>query len=148
MKHYIMAVVLIIVVLLILFYPFKVTIFNQDNYLFINVNGFVNLKLNLFVFLNNKPNLNKTKANTGFKLIKKIKIKEVDLKLQGLNFDYRINGGYFGLLYAMFGFLNSICKAKDIKLNYDFKYQGDKSIEFRSVIRARLTNVVKVFQGI
>ena len=148
MKYIIIGIVAVVLLAIILVYPFKITIYNDENYLFINISKLVDLKLNLFVFLNDRNAINKDKSKKGMKLIKKIKFKEIDFKLQGLNFDYRINGAYFGILYGIFGFLDSVCKINDRDLNYDLRYSGDKSIEFKSVVRARITNLLRVFQGI
>lgn len=146
MKYFIVGIILLGVILFLFIYPFKVSIYNDDNYLFINISKFINLRVNLFVFLNN-PKINKN-AGKGFKVLKKIKLKKVELKLQGLNFDYRLNGGYFGLLYALFGFLDSVCEVNNIEFNYELNYNGDKSVEFKSIARTRVINVLKVFQGI
>ena len=126
----------------------KIIIYNQDNYLFVNISKFIDMKINLFVLIDNVHLGNIKKGSKEIKVVKQMKIKEIDLKLQGLNFDYRLNGGYFGLMYAIFGFLDSICKINGINLNYDLRYQGDKSVEFKSIIRARVVNLIRVFQGI
>lgn len=146
MKYIVMGFILAILIVFVFIYPFRISIYNNENYLYINISKFINLKVNLFVLLNNtKINKNST---TGFKVLKKIKFKEVDLKLQGLNFDYNLNGGYFGLLYAIFGFIDSICNFNNIEFNYELNYNGDKSVDFKSIARARVINVLKVFNGI
>ena len=146
MKYFVIGLILLIILLFLFIYPFRISIYNDDNYLFINISKFLNLKVNLFVLINN-PKINKN-TSKGFKVLKKIKIREVNLKLQGLNFDYRLNGGYFGMLYAVFGFLDSYCISNNITFNYELNYNGDKSIYFKSIARARVINVLKVFQGI
>ena len=119
--------------------------YNEDNNFYINISNIVNLKINLFALLDNANNQDLKKQTKGFNVIKKLKFKEIDIKIAGLNFDYRLNGGYFGLLYAIFGFLDSILVSNDIKFNYDLKYQGDKSLEFKSIFRARIGNIIKGF---
>ena len=146
MKYYIIGAIFLLLIAFILIYPFRVSVYNEDNYLFINISKFINLKVNLFILINN-PKINKN-ASKGVKVLRKIKFEEVDVTLQGLNFDYRLNGGYFGLIYAIFGFLDSICQQNNINFNYNLNYKGDKSIEFKSIARARVINVIKVFQGI
>ena len=145
MKYFIISIVLLFLVLFVIFYPFKVLAYNEDNNFYINISNIVNLKINLFALLDNANNQDLKKQTKGFNVIKKLKFKEIDIKIAGLNFDYRLNGGYFGLLYAIFGFLDSILVSNDIKFNYDLKYQGDKSLEFKSIFRARIGNIIKGF---
>lgn len=140
-------IILVILLIFLVLYPFKVIIYNQDNYLFVNIAKIINLKLNLLVLFDNNHNEDIKKQVKGLKVIKKIKFKEIDLKVEGLNFNYSLNGAYFGILYALFGFLDKICQINNIKLNYDLKYLGDKSIEVKSVIRARIGAVLIGFYG-
>ena len=146
MKYAIISVFLLIMLIFVFIYPFRISIYNDDNYLFINISKFINLKVNLFVLINN-PRINKD-STKGFKVLKKIKFKEVNMKLQGLNFDYRVNGGYFGLLYAVFGFIDALCRFNNINFNYELNYHGDKSVDFKTIARARVINVLKVFKEI
>lgn len=146
MKYYIIGIILIIILLFLFFYPFKVTIYNKDNYLYVNISELLNLKINLNMLLNKRYNLDD--SSRGIKLISKIKIKEMDINISGLNFNYNLNGMYFGILYGIFGFFDSLCDFKDINFRYDLNYSGDKSISFKSVIKARVNNVIKVFKKI
>lgn len=136
--------IVLIVISFFIFYPFKVKVYNLNNYLFINIGGIINIKINLLsLFENlNKDSINEQKE--GLKIIKKLKFKEVDLKIVGLNFDYRLNGGYFGLLYALFATIDNILLTRGVLFNYELSYKGDKSIEFFAIMRARMSNVIKV----
>lgn len=145
MKYFIISIVILLLVLFVIFYPFKVLAYNRDNNFYINISNIVNLKINLFTLLDNANNQDLKKQTKGFNVIKKLKFKEIDIKIAGLNFDYRLNGGYFGLLYAIFGFLDAILVSNDIKFYYDLKYEGDKSLEFKSIFRARIGNIIKGF---
>ena len=148
MKYLVILIVIFCIIAFFLLYPFKIKIYNEENNLFINVNGFVNLRVNLFAILDSKQLSNQDNSTFPFKLLKKIKIKELDLKLAGLNFDYRLNGGYYGLLCGVFATIKSICYGNDIKFNYELEYLGDKSIEFNSVLRTRIYNVLKIFKSV
>lgn len=145
MKYIVLVVLLVFLLLFIFFYPFKITLYNKDNYIHINISNFITLKMNLLVLLDSNHNEDIKKQAKGVKIINKVKFKEIDLRLQGLNFDYRLNGGYFGMLFALFGFLKILCEMNEINFNYDLKYQGDKSIEFKSIFRARVSKVLTTF---
>lgn len=142
---YVVLVSFVIFLLFIFFYPFKITLYNEDNYLYINISNFVTFKINLLVLFDNNHNEDIKKQAKGVKVINKVKFKEINLRLQGLNFDYRLNGGYFGMLFALFGLLKKICEMNEIDFNYDLRYQGDKSIEFKSIFRARVSRVLTAF---
>ena len=129
----------------VLLFPFKIKIYNRDNYLFINIANFIDLKLNLLVLLENIDGLNIEKQKKNARVLKKIEIKEINLRAQGLNFNYQINGAYYGIIYAVVGFLNYILNYKGISFRYDLEYSGDKSIEFKSIIRARVGYVLSAF---
>lgn len=146
MRYIIILVLVFFLLLFVLVYPFRVSIYNQDNFLIVNISKLLNLKINLIELFKKPVDINK--APVGMKVLTKIKLKEVDLKLQGLNFNYSLNGGYFGGIYAFLGFVDLICMQNDIKFNYDLRYMGDKSLEFKSIIKARLLNVIKVFNKI
>ena len=139
---------LIILCIIILIYPFKVTLYNEDNYLIIKISNILALRINLFVLLDNNHNDELKKQSKQVKLIKKIKFKQIDLRIQGLNFDYKINGAYFGLAYALLGYINKVCQYQHIDLNYNLNYLGDKSIEFRVIFRARVALVLSGFLAI
>lgn len=142
---YVVLVSFVIFLLFIFFYPFKITLYNEDNYLYINISNFVTFKINLLVLFDNNHNEDIKKQAKGVKVINKVKFKEINLRLQGLNFDYRLNGGYFGMLFALFGLLKKICEMNEIDFNYDLRYKGDKSIEFKSIFRARVSRVLTAF---
>ncbi len=141
---YIFISVLIVLGITLLIFPFKIHVYNNDNYLYINIGKLLNLKLNLLAVFDKKQK----KKKTEFSKIKKFKFKEINLKIQGLNFDYRLNGAYFGLIYALSGFFKNIGKMNDIKFNYEFNYLGDKSIEFNSIFRARMMTIIDIFNGV
>lgn len=136
---------ILFVILFLLLFPFKIHVHNIDNYLHINIGDLLNLKLNLFALFYKK---NKNNKKPEISKIKKIKFKEIDLKIRGLNFDYRLNGAYFGGLYGICGFLAQLGKMNNIKFNYEFNYLGDKSVEFKSVFRARMTTIIDIFNGV
>ena len=145
MKILIAILIIVIFIVFILLFPFKIKIYNKENYLFINIFNFINLKLNLFVLLSNINNFDFEKQKKNFKLIKKARLKELNIKLEGLSLDYQINGAYYGIIHAFFGILNSILYSNDIRFKYDLKYQGDEILEFNSIIRARVLGVVTTF---
>ena len=135
--------IFILLGLFLLFYPFKVKIYNIDNYLYINIIDFINVKINLFSILNDLNEDKIKKQKSGVKIIKQLKFKEIDLKINGLNFDYRLNGGYFGILYAFLGTIDNILLTRGVLFNYDLSYDGDKSVEFYTIVRARFKNILK-----
>lgn len=145
MVYIAIGVLVVLFIILILVYPFKINIYNEDEYLFINISNFVNLKLNLLVLIENIDKINLEKQKKSAKFLKNVRFEEVDLKIEGVNFDYQINGLYFGIMHALLGVIDCICYAKGIELKYDLKYLGEKSVKFNSVIRARISNVIIAF---
>lgn len=148
MKYIILGIILTIILVFLLVYPFKIVIYNKSNYLHIDISNFLTLRLNLLAILDNAKSDDIKNSSKNIKLMKKIKIKKIDIKLKGLNFDYRMNGAYFGAICALGGIGKKIFADKDIEFNCDFQYLGDKSIEFESIIRARAIKIIGIINNV
>ena len=87
-------VLILFIALLIIFlyvYPFKIYIYNDNKYLYIKVSFLMTLKLNLYVLLDPSNNEVFKKQAKGLKIINKLKFKEIDIYIRGLNMNYSIN---------------------------------------------------------
>jgi hypothetical protein len=142
MKYLIIFLIVILFLCLLIIYPFKIIIYNQNNYLFINISNFITLKINLFVLFDNNHNEEIKKQAKGARIITKVKFKEINIDIKGLNFDYKLNGAYYGIIYALLGFIDKLLETKNIKFNYNASYLGDKYIEFKSVFRIQVIKVI------
>ena len=147
---YILISIILITLLLtlILLYPFKITIFNDKKYLFIKISFLITLKLNIDALFNEENKEELVKQSKSFKIIKKLKFNEIDLYLSGINYNYSVNGAYYGLLCAFFPIIDNILESSKIKFNYLLDYDGELYLKFKSIVRARTFNVVKAFYGI
>ena len=136
---------LLFTLVLLLFYPLKIKIYNSGNYLFVNIKNVLNLKINLLALIYKLDKLNLEKQKKNSKVIKRIKLEEINLKISGLNFNYQINGAYYGIINAILGFLKSYSYQKNVILNYNLLYVGEKNILFKGKIKANFINLVSAF---
>lgn len=137
-----------LMLIIILILPIKMKIYNNDQYIIVDVANIINFKINLISALDNLKRKKREDKKNSARFFKKIEIKQINIKLEGLNFDYQLNGAYFGILYAVFGFVNSLCSYKNISFYYDLKYQGDRMVEFDGIIRTKLIYVIGAFANI
>ena len=141
-------VIIIIILLFLLIYPFKITIYNDNKYLYIKVSYLMTLKLNLYVLLDPSNKETFKKQAKGLKIINKLKFKEIDIYIRGVNMNYSINGFYYGILQAILPIVNNLLESNNITFNYLVDYNGEMYIKFKSVVKARLNNVIKSFYGL
>ena len=135
------------ILIFLLLFPFKLKIFNKDNYLLINLGNIVNLRLNLLVLLENMNQLNLKRQKKTFNLLQKIEFKELNVELKGLNFDYQISGAYYGLIHALFGVIDSFLYYRNIEFDYKLEYDGEKSLKFESFIKEfSKTSLPKIYE--
>ena len=138
---------LFLFILFILFYPFKIALFNDGRYLYIKVSNFITLKLNLYALLE-ESNIDELKKQTkSIKVIKKLKLKELDIYVRGFNYNYQINGVYYGVLLGLLPSISKILEENNITFNYLVDYTGELYIKFKSIVRARFSNILKAFYG-
>jgi hypothetical protein len=141
-------ILIFLIILFLLFYPFKITIFNNEKYLYIKISNIITLKLNLYALLDEENKEELKKQTKAIKLINKLKFKEISIYIRGINYNYEINGLYYGLLHAILPIANSILETNNIDFNYLIDYNGDPYIKFKSVVKGRLKNVLTAFYGI
>lgn len=139
---------LIIVIFFLLFYPFKVTIWNEEEYLYIKISFLITIKINLFILFDNNHNDEIKKQASIIKILNKIRIKNIDLKMSGLNLDYEYGGEIFGYLNIILAILKNYLMMKNSEFTYDVNYMGKRSVKFKSIVYARLGIILKqVFGG-
>ena len=80
-------ILLILVIIFLLLFPFKYTIWNEQEYLYIKT-WLTTIKINLLILFDNNHNEEIKKNAKMIKLFNKVKIETIDLKMSGLNFNY------------------------------------------------------------
>jgi len=146
--------ILILIILLILLlsflfiYPLTITVYNDDKYLYIKVSYFITLKLNIYKLFEESNREELQKQSKSIRIIKKLKFKEINIYLRGINYNYSLSGAYYGLLCAIFPIIDSILESNDITFNYLVDYNGDLYIKFKGIVKSRAFNVFKAFYGI
>ena len=121
---------LMVIILFLLFYPFKVTIWNEKEYLYIKVSWIVTIKINMLILFDNNHNDEIKRQASLFKILDKIRIKSIDLKMSGLNLNYEYGGQIFGYLNIVLAILKNYLMMKNSEFTYDVRYMGDMSIMF------------------
>lgn len=145
---YIIIFIVALLIILLFIYPFKIQIFNDDKYLFIKVGILITLKLNLYALLDESNSVELKKQAKGIKIIKKLKFKEIDLYIRGLNYNYLVNGSYYGITCAILPIIQNILNSNEIKFNYLIDYNGELYIKFKSIVRSNFFNLIKGFYGV
>jgi len=141
-------ILLLVFVLFLLFYPFKVTIYNEKEYLYVKISWIITIKINMTILFDNNHNEEIKKQASIFKIINKIRIKSIDLKMSGLNLDYEFGGQIFGYLNIILAVLKNYLMMKNSEFNYDVKYMGERSIKFKGIIYSKMGIILKqVFGG-
>ena len=108
-------ILLLILIVFLLFYPFKVVIWNELEYLYVKISNLVTIKINMLILFDNNHNDEIKKQVSMIKLLNKIRIKSIDLKMSGLNLDYEYGGEIFGYLNIILAVLkNYLMSLKNI----------------------------------
>lgn len=136
-------ILLILFVLFLLFYPFKVVVWNEQEYLYIKISWIVTIKINMFVLFDNNHNEEIKKQASIFKVLNKIRIESIDLKMSGLNFDYEYGGQIFGYLNIVLAILKNYLMMKNSEFTYDVKYMGERSIRFKGIVYSKMGIILK-----
>lgn len=139
-------ILLICVVVFLLFYPFKFTIWNESEYLYVRT-WLVTIKINMLILFDNNHNEEIKKQAKMIKLINKIKIDTIYLKMSGINFDYEYSGQIFGYLNIILAVLKNYLMMKNSDFNYDIRYMGKKSIKFKGIIYCKTGTILKQMLG-
>ena len=140
--------ILLLLFLFIFFYPFKIIIFNNTKYLYIKISNIITLKLNLYALLD-ESNIDELKKQTkGIKVIKKLKFKEIDIYVRGFNYNYLVNGSFYGIVCATLPVIQNILDSNEIKFNYLIDYNGELYIKFKSIVKSNFFCLIKGFYGI
>lgn len=137
----------IVIVMFLLFYPFKVIIWNEKEYLYIKIAFIITIKINLFILFDNNHNDEIKKQVSVLKILNKIRIESIDLKMSGLNFDYEYGGQIFGYLNVMLAIIKNYLMTRNCELNYDIRYMGKKSIRFKGIIYSKMGIILKQVYG-
>lgn len=141
-------ILLVIAIIFLLFYPFKVTIWNEEEYLYIKISFLITIKINLLILFDNNHNDEIKRQASVVKILNKIRIKTIDLKMSGLNLDYEYGGQIFGYLNVILAILKNYLMMKNSEFTYDVRYMGERSIRFKSIIYAKMGIILKqVFGG-
>lgn len=136
-------IIITIIMLFLFFYPFKVTIWNEEEYLYIKISFIITIKINLFVLLDNNHNDELKRQASIIKILNKIRIKKIDLNMSGLNLDYEYGGQVFGYLNIVLAILKNYLMMRNSEFNYDIKYMGERSIKFKSIVYAKMGIILK-----
>ena len=139
-------ILLIISVIFLLFYPFKYTIWNEHQYLYIKT-WLVTIKTNLLILFDNNHNDEIKKQAKMIKLINKIKIDTINLKVSGLNFDYEYSGQIFGYLNIILAVLKNYLMMKNSDFNYDIQYIGERNLKFKGIVYCKTETILKQIFG-
>lgn len=140
-------ILLLILIVFLLFYPFKVTVWNEKEYLYIKISSFITIKINMLILFDNNHNEEIKKQAGMIKLINKIRIESIDLKISGLNLDYEYGGEIFGYLNIILAVIKNYLMMKNSEFNYDIKYLGERSLKFKSIFYAKMGILIKQALG-
>lgn len=138
---------LMVIILFLLFYPFKVTIWNEKEYLYIKVSWIVTIKINMLILFDNNHNDEIKRQASLFKILDKIRIKSIDLKMSGLNLNYEYGGQIFGYLNIVLAILKNYLMMKNSEFTYDVRYMGDRSIKFKGIVYSKMGIILKQVYG-
>lgn len=139
-------ILLIIVITFLLFYPFKFTIWNENEYLYIKT-WMVTIKINLLILFDNNHNEEIKKNARMIKLFNKIQIETIDLKISGLNFNYEYSGVIFGYLNIVLPVIKNYLMMKNSDFNYNVQYMGEKSLRFKGIVYCKTGTILKQVYG-
>ena len=139
--------VLIMIMLFLLFYPFKVVIWNEEEYLYVKIAWLVTIKINLLILFDNNHNDEIKKQTSIIKILNKIRIEKIDLKMSGLNLDYEYGGQIFGYLNVLLAILKNYFMMKNSEFNYDVRYMGQRSIKFKGIVYSKMGIILKQIYG-
>lgn len=138
---------LIVAVLFLLFYPFKVTIWNEKEYLYIKIAWIVTVKINLFILFDNNHNDEIRKQVSVIKILNKIRVESIDLKMSGLNLDYEYGGQIFGYLNIVLAIIKNYLMMRNSRFDYDVRYMGERSVKFKGIIYSKMGIILKQIYG-
>lgn len=138
---------LFFIVSFLLFYPFKVIIWNEKQYLYIKIAWLITIKINLFILFDNNHNDEIKKQVSIYKLLNKIRIQSIDLKVSGLNLDYEYGGELFGYLNIILAFAKNYLMMRNSEFNYDVSYMGQRSIRFKGIVYSKAGIILKQIYG-
>ncbi|MBR3890847.1 MAG: hypothetical protein IKJ30_02085 [Bacilli bacterium] len=144
----IISIILLLLILFVFFYPFKITLYNDSKYLHIRISNIITLKLNLYALLEESNIDELKKQSKSIKILKKLKLKQLDIYLRGFNYNYQINGIYYGILLGILPSINKLLERNNITFNYLVDYTGELYVKFKSIVRGNFSNILKVFYGI
>ena len=130
-----------------LFYPFKVVIWNELEYLYVKISNLVTIKINMLILFDNNHNDEIKKQVSMIKLLNKIRIKSIDLKMSGLNLDYEYGGEIFGYLNIILAVLKNYLMMKNSEFTYNIRYLGKRSIKFKSIFYVKMGIILKQVLG-
>ena len=139
-------ILLILVIIFLLLFPFKYTIWNEQEYLYIKT-WLTTIKINLLILFDNNHNEEIKKNAQMIKLFNKVKIETIDLKMSGLNFNYEYSGVIFGYLNIVLSVIKNYLMMRNSEFNYDIEYLGDKSISFKGIIYCKAGTILKQMLG-
>ena len=135
------------IMLFLLFYPFKVVIWNEEEYLYVKIAWLVTIKINLLILFDNNHNDEIKKQTSIIKILNKIRIEKIDLKMSGLNLDYEYGGQIFGYLNVLLAILKNYFMMKNSEFNYDVRYMGQRSIKFKGIVYSKMGIILKQIYG-
>lgn len=144
---YFFIILLMCIVSFLLFYPFKVTIWNEQEYLYVKIAWLVTIKINLFILFDNNHNDEIKKQVSVVKILNKIRIESIDLKMSGLNLDYEYGGQIFGYLNIVLAVLKNYLMMRNSEFNYNIRYMGERSIRFKGIIYSKAGIILKQIYG-
>ena len=139
-------ILLISVIIFLLFFPFKFTIWNESEYLYIKT-WLITIKINLLILIDNNHKEEIKKNAKMIKLFNKVKIETIDLNISGLNFDYEYSGVAFGYLNIVLSVIKNYLMIKNSEFNYNLRYIGDRSISFKGIIYCKTGTILKQMLG-
>jgi len=134
------------IIVFLLFYPFKFTIWNENEYLYIKT-WIITIKINMLILFDNNHNEEIKKQAKMIKLFNKIRIDTINLKMSGLNFNYEYSGQIFGYLNIILAVVKNYFMIRNTYFNYDINYMGEKSITFKSIIYCKTGTILKQMLG-
>ena len=139
-------VLLIIAISFLLFFPFKYTIWNEYEYLYIKT-WIITIKINLLILFDNNHNEEIKKNAKMLKLLNKIKVDTIDLEISGLHFDYEYSGQIFGYLNIILAVIKNYLMMKNSDFNYNIQYMGERSVRFTGIIYCKTETILKQMLG-
>jgi len=139
-------VILIATIIFLILYPFKFTIWNEKEYLYIKT-WFITIKINMLILFDNNHNEEIKKNVKLIRLFNKIKIDTIDLKIRGLNFDYEYSGQIFGYLNIVLAVIKNYLMMRNSDFNYDIEYIGEKSLKFKGIFYCKAGTILKQVYG-